>query len=250
MSNYPTWKCLTCHRTGTGDVPGRCPSCDSESDERHGPIGLTVKLTEQCTLRLAVSVTAETREALLRKARAIRSAKPRRDRPRDYARALELAQERGEEAIRARQPDLSAPDDDKRRCIVRIYYRSIGGEILACDSAPLSVCAANALERDMDDEASWALGTERFRAGDVGPLRSGARLVTLPSQVRDPVVVVDGTAEVTEVPVPVPTLTLCAPPTSEPPRPTVWNNYHREAMARRAARFQVMHRRRQVALIR
>lgn len=261
--SYPTWKCLTCHRTGTDiPVPARCPSCNSESDDRHGPIALTVQITEQCTLRLAVSVTPEDREALLRKARAIRPAKPHRDRPHDYAKALDLAEGRGEESMWARQPDLDAPADDKRRCIVRIYYRSMGGEILACDSAPLSVSAANTLERDMDDDTSWALGTERYRAGDVGPLRSGVRLVTLPSQVRDPVVVVDpGPSEVCEVSPPM--LTLCAPSDgSEPddsrdavaaqshaasqvptPPRRIFNTYHAEAMAKRAARFQTMHRR-------
>lgn len=242
--SYATWKCLTCHRTGTDiPVPARCPSCNSEGDDRHGPIALTVQITEQCTLRLAVSVTAETRDTLLRKARAIRPAKPHRDRPHDYSEALELAGERGEESIRARQPDLDAPADDKRRCIVRIYYRSMGGEILACDSAPLSVSAANTLEHDMDDVTSWALGTERYRAGDVGPLRSGVRLVTLPSQVRDPVVVVDpGTLEAIDAP----TLTLCEPAAEPAPVAAprqIFNTYHAEAMAKRAARFQTMHRR-------
>jgi hypothetical protein len=182
----------------------------------------------------------------------IRPSKPHRDRPVDYVKALELAEERGEVALAERQIDPSATPDDKARCIVRIYYRSIGGEILACDSAPLSVSAANALERDMDtnalerdmdDVTSGALGTERYRAGDVGPLRSGVRLVTLPSQVREPVVVVDpGAPEVCEAP-PAPILTLCEAPHAPPAPRQIFNTYYHEAMAKRTARFQAMHRR-------
>jgi hypothetical protein len=250
MSAYPTWKCLTCHRTGTGDVPARCPTCNSESDDRHGPIALTIKVTDQCTLRLAVNVTAESREAILRRMARIRPSKPHRDRPVDYVKALELAEERGEVAPAERQIDPGATPDDKARCIVRIYYRSIGGEILACDSAPLSMSAANALERDMDDVTSWALGTERYRAGDVGPLRSGVRLVTLPSQVRDPVVVVDpGAPEVCEAPPPMPEappapiLPLCEAPHVPPAPRQIFNTYYHEAMVKRTARFQAMHRR-------
>jgi hypothetical protein len=33
----PPWKCLTCSREGTGPMPGKCPKCLSERDDRHGP---------------------------------------------------------------------------------------------------------------------------------------------------------------------------------------------------------------------
>ena len=215
----------------------------------------TTRITEQCVIRWGAGVTAETRDALLRKMARIRPTRPHRDRAPNYDRALELAGERGEIALRARQPDLSAPADDKARHIVRIYYRSMGGEILACDSAPLGTAAANALERDMNDDTSWSLGTERYYVGFVGALRSGARLVILPSQVPDPVVVVD------PGPPDAPILTLCAPSDGYEPEDSretaaaeayaasliqprrIFNTYHGEMMAKRTARFQTYHRR-------
>jgi len=34
---WSAWQCWTCTRVGRAPVPDRCPNCDSEIDERHGP---------------------------------------------------------------------------------------------------------------------------------------------------------------------------------------------------------------------
>jgi hypothetical protein len=90
--------------------------------------------------------------------------------------------------------------------IVRIYYRSEGGELLAFDCGPMSVNAAEELEREHLEipklhggKARWcpsdAVAVERFPAADIGADAQaqgrarkpshGARLVRLPSQQRE-----------------------------------------------------------------
>lgn len=64
---------------------------------------------------------------------------------------------------------------------VRIWYRSEGGEILACDSRPLSLAAARALEAQMRRPDSEAVGAQILVDGSVGH-RTRARVVVLPSQ--------------------------------------------------------------------
>ena len=112
---------------------------------------------------------------------------------------------------------LEHPDRSEARSkgvVVRVYYRSEGGEVLCFDTAPLTEGQAEELENEHRERAypqafdaatrkwtkrpgSWgisdALGTERrtwklldtgSAAGEAPPPRAGARLVVLPSQSR------------------------------------------------------------------
>jgi hypothetical protein len=216
----------------------------------------TTQVTEQCVIRWGAGVTAETREALLRKMAAIRPAKPHRDRAPNYARALGLAGGRGEGNLLSR---VLAPDEPwDGSWMLRIYYESMGGDILCFEAGAMSSQAAISMERS----ATMALGVDRYRAdqpGRIPPLWKGARRVTLPSQVRDPVVLVDPGPPECEAPLPLveatppPTVTPCAPCATEdtgepvaavvPPNSRVFNTYYAEMTAKRDARFQTYHRR-------
>jgi hypothetical protein len=73
--------------------------------------------------------------------------------------------------------------------IVRIYYRSQGGELLCCDSDPLTWQAADKLRSEMRAPCSDAEFVEVYSLGVYSPgvsptPQSGARFVRLPHQVR------------------------------------------------------------------
>lgn len=112
--------------------------------------------------------------------------KPRVRRPISHARARALAESRGERALS--KPDSPVPDYG---CIVRIYYRSMGGELLAFDAGPVTYSEASTLRALHDPEGNWgrcqlsdAVGADVYGVDQERDLRHGARLVTLPSQMR------------------------------------------------------------------
>lgn len=112
--------------------------------------------------------------------------KPRVRRPISHARARALAESRGERALA--KPDSPVPSYG---CIVRIYYRSMGGELLAFDAGPVTYSEASTLRALHDPEGNWgrcqlsdAVGADVYGVDQERDLRHGARLVTLPSQMR------------------------------------------------------------------
>lgn len=125
--------------------------------------------------------------------------------------------------------ELPAPRTTAR-VRVRIYYRSEGGDVLACDSDPLTPQAAQDLCFAMRREDSAALhaalvDVEGREHGAVPKSCDGARLVTLPSQGQAPTMreVEEEPAELAAVPPPVapptPQLESLPPPPSRPARP-------------------------------
>lgn len=143
---------------------------------------------------------------------AVRPAGKRR--PHSYERAR--AREESRALAILQSPPVAPLARDEYHWIVRIYYTSQGNELLACDSAPLTHPGALSLCSQCPD-------AEVQRADRPLPLRSGARLVRLPSQHPDPVV----TQSVVLGPDVTPILSG---------RPREGNFYH-QAMARRAARL-------------
>src|SRR5690348_17870562 len=118
------------------------------------------KVTDQCVIRWGAGVSSEARALLLAQIAKLGKAKRQRAlTPPDYSKARELAEGRGLRTIMA--PD-SDPESPGRQWIVRIYYRSMGGETLVCETGPISSAAASALERD--SVTSDALGTDKYRA--------------------------------------------------------------------------------------
>lgn len=80
---------------------------------------------------------------------------------------------------------LAQPGDaGKRPCIVRLYYRSLGGEMIACDSEPMSPHAAGRMRDAARDRNNVVPDTDAdiFPVGEARSLRRGARLVVYPSQ--------------------------------------------------------------------
>lgn len=194
----------------------------------------TSQVTPQCFIRWGASVPAETRQAILGKALAIRPAAPRR--PHSYERARKLAADAAEERLTARDPECTGT-----QWFVRVYYRSIGDEILCFDAGPMTRGSAARLESQCNAPGSMSLGADGYTTdpNNGSHMYPGARLVTLPSQHTSPV-------QVVSEPVVAPVLTLCEPLTAAPTvtsEPRVYNTYWGEAMAKRTARFQRMHRR-------
>lgn len=141
-------------------------------------------------IALATRITPEDRADLARKLAALRPTRRKRSLPRKSSRvAIERA---GLARLTDRDPEPAI----SARWIVRIFYRSMGGEILACDSAPLTWSARDALASQMRACTSDALGCDVLLAdgshtgtwSDRDSARradlSNARAVTLPSQMR------------------------------------------------------------------
>ena len=200
----------------------------------------TTNISDHCVIRWGAGVSTEARGALL--ARAAKLGKAKRGRPYkpNYPKERELAESRGLRTILA---DDSPEATSGAVWIVRIYYRSMGGELLACQTAPISGAAASRLESEYAGGPTDALGTDKYRADEPGripPLWKGARLVTLPSQNAQPV---ERHGESAQETIPVEIATPCqAPPReptptpcAEPPRREPLTFYH-QAMARRTAR--------------
>ncbi len=78
-----------------------------------------------------------------------------------------------------------------RACIVRLYYRSMGDELLACDSEPMTSAEAkrmrDSLGRSHAPNVVPDTDADIFPVGAVRSLRRGARLVVFPSQIRSEV---------------------------------------------------------------
>lgn len=108
--------------------------------------------------------------------------------------------------------NLTAPDYEPgplSKWVVRIYYRSAGGEVLCCDSRPLSWQAADKLVNQhrcgglvgwksecKGPIASDAIDAEKINLYEMGTEATmpkfGARRVVLPSQVPGPLGVQKG----------------------------------------------------------
>jgi hypothetical protein len=147
-----------------------------------------VDRVDQCEIRwyprsdsdpAALVAFQATREKILRKMRALGHTRRHRQAAPNYAKIREATEARGLARI------MATPSEGERVHIVRIYYRSMGGEVLACDSDPLTSSEAGALMREHIDDTRptlASLGCERYRDGAPRGLREGVRLVTLPSQ--------------------------------------------------------------------
>ncbi len=90
-------------------------------------------------------------------------------------------------------PDATELTDRNRRShrhVVRVYYRSIGDELLCFEAHDLTDREATSLRDSLPRTA-----TERWKADDseekIPAIRQGARLVVLPSQRTDPVQVIE-----------------------------------------------------------
>lgn len=193
-----TWK--RCER-----APGSCLACGAAPDERIG----------QTEIRWSTACPEDTRAKLRTE---IAEIKPQRHASRIGPRAARAAWERrGERALAA--PDR-APNTGRRArdpWTVRVYYRSMGGEILCFDVQALTADESLALESECAQVTRWdgranvahpplrsdAIDADRWRSSSpVPPIRHGARLVTLPSQRTEPVEVIDaGEAPAPEVPI-------------------------------------------------
>jgi hypothetical protein len=217
----------------------------------------TTQVTDQCAIRWGAGVSSEVRAAFLARVAKLGKTGRRRAYVANHVKAREVAEGRGLRAILA--PDSDPGASPEGRWIVRIYYRSMGGETLACQTGPISAAAAYHLECEYGSHSpSDALGTDRFRAdqpGKIPPLWSGARLVScasadgsgrfvgLPSQIGEigePATITVAPTDEPDEPAPdgsnataafeIPAETVTPPPLRMPMR------YYREAMARRAAR--------------
>lgn len=149
-------------------------------------MGTPEQNVSQYTIRWYDSATPEIRAKFLDRIEKIRPATNRRRRGMNHAR-MRAAFERSGEAV-LESPDRSEHDDFK--WVVRIYYRSSGGETLAIETAPLHHTAATNLHREHGTSfrTSEALGADCFRVDhpdEIPELWPGARLVTLPSQSSD-----------------------------------------------------------------
>lgn len=183
-----------------------------------------------CVVRWDAGVSPQARAKLREKIRAVKPIRARR--VPTHIKARELNEARGLKAIQGPEGGCGQP------WIVRIYYRSMGGEILAFEARGLSTVAAEALYAEHQD-LSDALGAQKFREDrpDKAPdLWSGARLVVLPSQR------LETATTVADDPAKAPTLALAPnlpietlPVSAEAPR--VPRSLFQAAMARRAARF-------------
>lgn len=195
----------------------------------------------QCTIRWSPAADSAARDGLLAKMQAIRPTTKRRtaiNYERNRARAREVA-----ERILA-EPDNAAMAA-KRPVVVRIYYRSQGGDLLAFDTAPMTPCASDRLidHCRQSDVIDWDI----FPSGGARGLRKDARLVVLPSQVADSVHVVSGDP-VTE-PTTARIAAMCMPSDGYEPDDSrdriaaesrcarASRSYFAEAMARRAQRW-------------
>lgn len=186
------------------------------------------QISDRCVIRWGDGVATEAREALLARAEKLGHARRARAYKPNYPKERELAEGRGLRAILADDLPEATPG---AIWIVRIYYRSMGGETLAFQTAPITGAAASRLQQEHGPGPSDALGTDKFRADEPGripPLWRGARLVILPSQVPQSA---DRQVEVT-LPLVIPVETVV--PVADPPRRP--RDLYREAMARRAAR--------------
>jgi hypothetical protein len=189
------------------------------------------KISDHCVIRWGAGVSPEAREELLARAAKLGKAKRVRAYKPNYPKERELAEGRGLRTIQADDLPEATPG---AVWIVRIYYRSMGGEILACETDPITGAAATRLETEYGGGScgpSDALGTDKYRAGDpkhITPLWKGARRVTLPSQGA-------GAVETLAEPlIPVETVAQAATALEGRPRRTL--DYYRQAMTRRAAR--------------
>lgn len=194
-----------------------------------------------CTIRWSPTSTPETRAGLLAKMRHIPK---HRARPAvNHDRARSLADRHGAAIL---EGTTDAPPASAR-CMVRVYYRSMGGEILAFDAGPMTPNAADRMQR----QCTEALDTDRFALGESKSLMRGARLVVLPSQRAEPVQVetADLAFEITPTPAlivepiaePAPTPIAEPTPVALPPvypvlAPVARGSFYGAAMARRAAR--------------
>jgi hypothetical protein len=126
------------------------------------------------TIRWGAGVASDKRAEVLAKMQAIRPSKARRVKiSHDNARAA--AEERGERALA--QPDATEPSQ-RANTVVRVYYRSMGDELLAFDAGPMRRCDAYRLTSSIPEAVDWDV----FQGTQERHLRSGARLVVLPSQ--------------------------------------------------------------------
>lgn len=109
---------------------------------------------------------------------------------------------RGEKALS--QEDETLGEDALKSCkyLIRVFYRSMGGEVLAFDTLAGSAAARDAIERGLltSDVVAWRvysdLGTTRERCVTRGKelrnsVLAAARVVTLPSQSTEAVQVID-----------------------------------------------------------
>jgi hypothetical protein len=193
--------CERCER-----APGSCLACGGAPDERVG----------QTQIRWSAACPTETRTKLRAE---IAEIKPQRRASRIGPRAARATWERrGERALAA--PDVPELTDTNRayhRHVVRVYYRSMGDEILCFESRGLTEAeshtlhGAHARRRDVFGKKIGAPGSDALDAelhwqdDDAGipPVGYGARLVTLPSQRAEPVEVIDaGEAPAPEAPAP------------------------------------------------
>lgn len=108
------------------------------------------------------------------------SIKPTRaKRPISHARARAAAEARGAAAIL--KPDATEPHE-RASMWIRVYYRSVGGELLAFEHGPMR---SGDLRRCRDSlQNSDSLGYDVWQGSELRPVRSGARVVVLPSQMR------------------------------------------------------------------
>lgn len=145
----------------------------------------------QMSLWWRPEVTDDQRAQILAKMHAI---KPHRRRPRrlDHGAARAAWERRGAACLDA--PDVHEVPEAKRRShrhVVRVYYRSMGDELLCFEAHDLTEHAASTLcssLRGTAETVSWRSDAPE----DKSPaLRHGARLVVLPSQRRNPVQVIE-----------------------------------------------------------
>ncbi len=175
-------------RQGESVECARCGASGSAREVLSGPVHL-----EPCAWSLFGSVpskvtynpraTPEDVSDHERKRAALRPTRRKRSPPRTYSRAPL------ERAGLARLTDPTPDPSERAVWVVRIYYRSMGGEVLACDSEPMTPAGRDALLSHV--RGSEAIACDEYRTdsprGGVPPkhqpwLRHGARLVILPSQ--------------------------------------------------------------------
>ena len=134
------------------------------------------------TIRWGAGVAQDVRDATLAKMQAIKPSRPRRTRV-NHELARKQAESRGA-AVLAR---TDAPEAHERANLwIRVYYRSMGGEILAFEHGPLRSGEYNRCRDGLQNSDS--LGYDVWQGTESRPVRSGARVVVLPSQRAESVV--------------------------------------------------------------
>ncbi len=143
--------------------------------------GRSVARAARVSVTFASGVTPEDKARVL--ASVAKIATERRSAPRRRVKSREAA---GERALAA-----TLPDAGDRPCIVRITYRSMGDEMLACDSEPMTPVAARRMAREINGRGRGRTRTavvessaEVFPVDGIKSLARGVRLVVFPSQIR------------------------------------------------------------------